>query len=106
MSVILNILKILLALVLVGLGIWFTGDNRELISLTVFGFVLPKMTLGLWVLGAFLLGSILGVAACFGGRLKTSATIRQQARQLDKHAKQIEAKDAQIEQLKAERSGG
>ncbi len=105
MSLILKLVKVLLALVLVALGIWFTNDNRELISLTVFGFVLPQMTLGLWVLGAFLLGCISGLVASVGGRVKAAASSRQQTRQLNRQAKQIESLEAQVEQLKPERSG-
>lgn len=55
--------KVLLLLVLIAgliIGIWFSTDNMQAVSVSLLGFSLPAMSLGLLVCGTFVLGTGLG----------------------------------------------
>jgi len=89
MLFLIRLLKILFALVIVALGFWFTSENSEAVSLLVFGFALPEWPVGGWVLGAFSLGTVLGVLAGIGPRLSASRQIRKQDRVLKKNEAEL-----------------
>lgn len=55
--------KLVLLLVLIAgliIGIWFSSDNMQMVSVSLLGFPMPVMSLGLLVCGAFVLGTGLG----------------------------------------------
>jgi uncharacterized membrane protein YciS (DUF1049 family) len=55
---------LLLLIVAIVLGIVFTSENSQQLSLVFLGYVLPELTLGLWLVLTLLLGSILGLILC------------------------------------------
>lgn len=55
--------KLVLLLVLIAgltIGIWFSTDNMQMVSVSLLGFPMPDMSLGLLVCAAFVLGTGLG----------------------------------------------
>ena len=89
MLLITRLLKVLLGLGIIAVGVWFTSENSEPIELVLLGFALPSLKLGLWVLGALLLGVLLGVAVGTLPALRASRKIKKQARLLDKQTVEI-----------------
>jgi len=89
MLLITRLLKVLLGLGIVTLGVWFTSENNEPIALVLLGFAMPPLKLGLWVLGALLLGVLLGVSVGALPALRAASKIKRQARLLDKQKDEI-----------------
>jgi len=89
MLLITRLLKVLLGLAIVALGVWFTSENSEPIALVLLGFAMPPLKLGFWVLGALLLGVLLGVAVGALPALRAANKIKRQARLLDKQKDEI-----------------
>ena len=89
MLFVIRLLKVMLALVIVALGFWFTSENSGAVSLVVFGFVLPELKVGLWVLGAFLLGAALGVFTGIGPRMNASRQLKKQRNALKKQEAEL-----------------
>ena len=55
-----RILLLLVVLVAVLSGLKFCFDNEQAVELLLFGWQLPSLPLGLWVLSVLFLGSLLG----------------------------------------------
>ncbi len=85
---------LLLLLVGVLLGIWIVQDNPLEVAVTLLGFPLLQLPLGIWLLAAFLAGSVLsyvfGLPSFFGQRA--------QARRL---RRQLELAEAEIKKLES-----
>jgi putative membrane protein len=79
---------LLLLIVAIVLGIVFTSENSQQLSLVFLGYVMPELTLGLWLVLTLLLGSILGLILC-----TFSLFIRGQS---------VNAKNRQIKRLEQE----
>lgn len=47
------------------IGVVFTSENNDAVAIILFGFQLPELSLGLWVLIAVLLGAVIGVLLSF-----------------------------------------
>lgn len=60
-----RLLLIVLFAVTVLMGVVFASENNAAVALILFGFQLPELSLGLWVLIAVLLGAIIGVLLSF-----------------------------------------
>lgn len=85
--------KIILLLVLViGLvvGIWFSTENTEVVTASLFGFELPAMTLGLLVCSAFALGTGLGYLVSLLPVLTLKNTNMSLRRKLKRRDQEIE----------------
>jgi uncharacterized membrane protein YciS (DUF1049 family) len=79
---------LLLLIVAIVLGIVFTSENSQQLSLVFLGYVMPELTLGLWLVLTLLSGSILGLILC-----TFSLFIRGQS---------VNAKNRQIKRLEQE----
>ena len=79
------LLSLIVAIVV---GMIFTSENSQQLSLVLLGYVLPELTLGLWLVLTLLLGSILGLILC-----TFSLFIRGQS---------VNAKNRQIKRLEQE----
>jgi putative membrane protein len=79
---------LLLLIVASVLGIVFTSENSQQLSLVFLGYLLPELTLGLWLVLTLLLGSVLGLILC-----TLSLFIRGQS---------VNAKNRQIKRLEQE----
>ncbi len=55
---------LLLLIVAIVFGIVFTSENSQQLSLVFLGYVMPELTLGLWLVLTLLSGSILGLILC------------------------------------------
>ena len=62
-------IKRLVVLVVFGLalvlGITFTAENSTLIGITLFGYHLPQLQLGVWIMVVLLLGAFIGLLLSF-----------------------------------------
>jgi putative membrane protein len=59
-----RLIVLLLLVVAIVVGIVFTSENSQQLSLVFLGYELPELRLGLWLLLTLLLGSILGLTLC------------------------------------------
>lgn len=53
----------LLALLCLFVGLWIAQDNSQQVGVTLLGFSLADLSLGLWLLFAFVAGVIIGLLA-------------------------------------------
>mgnify|MGYP000120820199 CR=1 FL=1 len=89
MRLIARLFKILLVLLAVGLGFWFTLINTQLVSLNLFGFVLPEAKLGIWVLGGFGAGVVAGLLISLWSYAAGKQRLLRQGRQLNRSEKEL-----------------
>ena len=47
------------------IGVVFTIENSDVVAIVFFGFRLPELTIGLWMLLAVLLGAVIGVMVSY-----------------------------------------
>jgi len=73
---------LLLLLVCVLLGIWIVQDNPLEVPVTLLGFSLGQLPLGIWLLAAFLAGSVLSYVLSLPNAVKQRAQGRRLQRQL------------------------
>jgi len=73
---------LLLLLVCVLLGVWIVQDNPLEVPVTLLGFSLRQLPLGIWLLAAFLAGSVLSYVVSLPGSLGQRAQARRLQRQL------------------------
>ncbi len=87
-----RLVLLILFIVAVALGITFTSENSQQVSLMLFGTSLPELQLGLWVMLVLLLGSFLGLLLSFlpllWGRQSAAAKDRKIS-QLEKEINQL-----------------
>ncbi|MBV1929165.1 MAG: LapA family protein [Gammaproteobacteria bacterium] len=73
---------LLLLLICVLMGVWIVQDNPREVPVTLLGFPLLKLPLGIWLLAAFLIGSVLSYAVGLPGSLGQKARCRRLRRRL------------------------
>ncbi|OUS15979.1 hypothetical protein A9Q88_09575 [Gammaproteobacteria bacterium 50_400_T64] len=73
---------LLLLLICVLIGIWIVQDNPLEVPVTLLGFSLLQLPLGIWLLAAFLAGSVLSYIVSLPGTLGQRAQARRLQRQL------------------------
>jgi uncharacterized membrane protein YciS (DUF1049 family) len=83
-----RLILLLLLIIAIVVGMVFTSENSQQLSLIFLGYTLPELTLGLWLVLTLLLGSILGLLLC-----TFSLFIRGQS---------VNAKNRQIKRLEQE----
>ena len=69
-------------LICVLIGIWIVQDNPLEVPVTLLGFPLLQLPLGIWLLAAFLAGSVLSYIVSLPGTLGQRAQARRLQRQL------------------------
>jgi len=69
-------------LICVLIGIWIVQDNPLEVPVTLLGFSLLQLPLGIWLLAAFLAGSVLSYIVSLPGSLGQKAQTRRLQRQL------------------------
>ena len=69
-------------LISVLIGIWIVQDNPLEVPVTLFGFPLLQLPLGIWLLVSFLAGSVLSYVASLPSALGQRAQVRRLQRQL------------------------
>jgi len=73
---------LLLLLICALLGIWIVQDNPQEVPVTLLGFSLQQLPLGIWLLAAVLVGSVLSYIVSLPGSLGQKAQGRRLQRQL------------------------
>ena len=73
---------LLLLLICVLIGIWVVQDNPQEVPVTLLGFSLRQLPLGIWLLAAVLVGSVLSYIVSLLGSLRQRAQARRLQRQL------------------------
>ena len=86
---------LLLLLVCVLLGVWVVQDNALEVPVTLLGFPLLELPLGIWLLAAFLGGSVLSYVVS----LPVSLGQRAQARRLQRQLGLAEAEIKKLESI-------
>ncbi|MDF1831245.1 MAG: lipopolysaccharide assembly protein LapA domain-containing protein [Porticoccaceae bacterium] len=76
-------------LICVLIGIWIVQDNPLEVPVTLLGFPLVQLPLGIWLLAAFLGGSMLSYIAGLPSTLRKTAQVRRLERQLGLAAAEI-----------------
>jgi uncharacterized integral membrane protein len=71
------------------IGIWIVQDNPLEVPVTLLGFPLVQLPLGIWLLAAFLGGSMLSYIAGLPSTLRKTAQVRRLERQLGLAAAEI-----------------
>ena len=89
---------LLLLLVCVLIGIWIVQDNPLELPVILFGFPLLQLPLGIWLLAAFLAGSVISYVVSLPGSLRQRAQARRLQRQLG-------LAEAEIKKLESKPSG-
>ena len=86
---------LLLLLVCALLGIWIVQDNPLEVPVTLLGFSLLQLPLGIWLLAVFLAGSVLSYVVSLPSSLGQRAQVRRLQRQLglaEAEIKKLESK--------------
>ncbi len=83
-----------LLLICVLLGVWVVQDNPLEAAVTLLGFSLPALPVGVWLLAAFLAGSVLSYVVSLPASLGQKTQCRRLQRQLNQA-------EAEIVRLKA-----
>ena len=73
---------LLLLFICVLMGVWIVQDNPLEVPVTLLGFSLLKLPIGIWLLAAFLAGSVLSYAVGLPGSLGQKGQCRRLRRQL------------------------
>lgn len=60
MTLIKRLLLLLVLLCGLILGVWFSAENAQPLSVTALGFALPEFSVGVWLTAVLFLGAILG----------------------------------------------
>jgi uncharacterized membrane protein YciS (DUF1049 family) len=87
-----RLIIIVLFVVAIVLSVTFTSENSQLTSLVFFGYSLPELQLGLWVLIVLFIGALVGLMLSFIPLLwgkQTLASKDRKIRQLEKELNQI-----------------
>ena len=83
---------LLLCIVLAGavLGVWFSADNEQPITLIVLGFPLPPIRSGFLIAGVLLAGTLLGWTISVLSSLKGGAEKVALQRKVDRQEKELD----------------
>jgi uncharacterized membrane protein YciS (DUF1049 family) len=87
-----RLLIIVLFVVAIILSVTFASENSQLTRLIIFGYSLPELQLGLWILIVLFIGGVIGLLLSFIPLLwgkQTLAAKDRKIRQLEKEINQI-----------------
>jgi len=98
MKLLRNLLTLLIALAMVGVGVLFALQNKAPVPLDLLVYTLEPRSLALWILCALALGGLLGLAASSLVLLRMRAALRVAKRQLARQNTQLEQlrEDSQV----------
>ena len=87
-----RIIFLILFVVALILGITFTSENSQTVSLIFFGYTLPELKLGFWIMAILFKGGLIGLLLSFVPSLfnkKTLAAKDRKIRQLEQEINQL-----------------
>ena len=85
-----RLILLLLLILAIVIGVVFTSENSQQLSLVFMGFVLPELKLGLWVLLVLLLGSLLGLTLCMFSLFLRGQSVRAKNRQIKRLEQELQ----------------
>ena len=85
------LILLLIGLGAVALGITFSSENSQLVSLMLFGSPLPQWQLGVWMLLSLLIGAVLGLVLAFLSSLGRRPSAFLKERQLKQLQKELDS---------------
>jgi len=89
-----RIITVVVALAAIFVGVLFALQNREPVALDLLVYTFSPRSLALWVLLAFALGGVAGIAVSSAILLRARATLANCRRQLAKARKELEQQRA------------
>jgi len=84
-----RLVLILFFLLAIVVGIVFTSENNAPVSVTLLGFSLPSLQLGLWLLLCLLLGSLLGLLLTLFPNLRHRQQLASRERKINALQKEL-----------------
>lgn len=87
---------LLLILIAIFVGAWTVQDNPASQAVILFGFPLPELPLGVWLLAAFLVGAVLCFVTSWPSLFQSAYRLRHLRRQLENCAAEIDSLKAQM----------
>lgn len=85
-----NLITILLALVIIGVGILFTIHNTDQVAIDLVFFQLPEASLSLWLIAAFVVGAVCGIALSVVSILSLKTRLRSSQRKVVAFRKELD----------------
>lgn len=81
---------LVLLIVAIIVGIVFTSENSQQLSLILLGYTLPELKLGLWLVLALLLGSVLGLLLSMLSLLIRGQSVNSKSRKIKRLEKELQ----------------
>lgn len=85
-----RLILLLLLIIAIVVGMVFTSENSQQLSLVFLGFTLPELTLGLWLVLTLLLGSILGLLLCTFSLFIRGQSVNSKNRQIKRLEQELQ----------------
>lgn len=85
-----GLLSLLVVIVVLGVGVAFALDNTELVGMKLFSLQLAPRSLGIWILAAFLFGSLFGLLCSAGLFLRVKKSEYSVKRKLAQSEKELD----------------
>ncbi len=104
MNLIKRLLLLLIILIGIVLGVWFSADNPQALTVVALGFPLPQLPAGIWLLLMVLIGAVLGYLVSVMPALKLKNENMSLKRKLKRRDRELEK--LRKLPLKPARSGG
>ncbi len=92
-----RLLVVIIALALAAIVVFFTLENRQLIQLIFFGWQTPELPVALYVMGAFVLGLVIGPLVSWWPQKRLRMRYNRQVKQLkacEQRVKALQTADA------------
>lgn len=77
-----SLLLLVAVLLCLFLGLWFAQDNPDQVTVTLLGFPLPELSLGIWLVVTLFTGILLGLLSSLPLILRAKSENRRLKRQL------------------------
>jgi len=81
---------LVLLIIAIIIGIVFTSENSQQLSLVLLGYTLPELKLGLWLVLALLLGSVLGLLLSMLSLLIRGQSVNSKSRKIKRLEKELQ----------------
>ncbi len=85
-----GLISLLVVIVVLGVGVAFALDNTEQVAMKLFALQLAPRSLGIWVLAAFLFGSLFGLLCSAGLFLRVKKSEYSVKRKLAQSEKELD----------------
>ncbi len=90
-----HILLLSVALIAILAGFKFSVDNEEPLQLILFGWYLPSIPIGFWILSALLLGCLLGLILSYLPNLMARRSLKAKEKKIIRLEQQLKSLQSQ-----------